>query len=52
MPGEVADVRHRLLTSTHCDVAEDVDGVVPTTEFQFATSTAFISPTSWNGRSQ
>jgi conjugative relaxase-like TrwC/TraI family protein len=28
VPSELADKRHRLLPPTHCDVTEDVDGVV------------------------
>jgi len=28
VPGETTDERHRLLPPTHCDIAEDVDGVV------------------------
>jgi hypothetical protein len=53
VPGEVADERHRLLTPTHCDVAEDVDGVVRADDgVPVRHEHGVHLAESWNGRSQ
>jgi hypothetical protein len=53
VPRELADQFETLLDRPHRDVADDpTTSEGETTSFPRLTSSAFISATSWNGRSQ